>query len=288
MKSTDLQNNDRHISSYKEGFSPDVEAGLRHLHGRIGTEAKPQQAKVRRMSRSGILSVAAAILLLVSVGFLLLAGDGSTSFDNSSTGPMAVSLPDGTEVLLQQGAGLSYGPDYNETERLVKLNGQAYFEVAKNVDRPFLVNTAETELRVTGTAFNLRVEGEEMEVEVSEGSVELHRRGDVVPVKANQCGLALPGQNAVVMTTKDLNRHAWRTGILRFESVSLTEVLEIISNNYGFSISVTDGCDFPFSGVFSNDDPVSVLETIALSGQGKLETIDDNAKVFNVSLPTCE
>jgi len=255
MNPFDVQNNDQHISSYKEGFSPDVEAALGRLHGRIGSETKVQEAKVRSISRRGLLSVAAAVLLLVSAGFLIFAGDGSTYFENTTNEPMAISLPDGTEVLLQQGAELSYGADYNETDRLIDLEGQAYFEVAKNADRPFLVNTSETELRVTGTAFNLRVEGEELEVEVSEGSIELHRKGEVVPVKANQCGLALPGKTSVVKTAKDLNRHAWRTGILRFQSVSLAEVLEIISNNYGFSVSATDGCDF---------------------------------KVFNVSLPDCE
>lgn len=288
MNSSDLQNNNRHISSYKEGFSPDVEAGLSRLKGRIGSAAEPQPAKVRRLSRRRLLSVAAAVLLLISAGFVVLFGDGATSFENNTTAPMAVSLPDGTEVLLQQGAELSYGADYNETDRLIDLEGQAYFRVAKNTERPFLVNTSETELRVTGTAFNLRVKGEEMEVDVSEGSVELHRGGDVVAVKAKQCGLVLPGERPVVMTTKNLNRHAWRTGILRFESVLLTEVLEVISNNYGFTVSVTDGCDFPFSGVFSNDDPVAVLETVALSGQGELKIIDEDSKIFSVLLPNCE
>lgn len=287
MNLSELQKIDQHISSYKEDFSPNVEAGLRQLHGRISSAANPP-AKVRRLSRRSLLSIAASLLLLISVGFLLLIGDGSTHIENATNKAMAVTLPDGTEVLLQQGAELSYGADYNEVDRLIELEGQAYFQVAKNAQRPFLVNTSETELRVTGTAFNLRVEEEELEVEVSEGSIELHREGEVVPVKANQCGLALPGRASVVMTAKDLNRHAWRTGVLRFESLSILEVVEIISNNYGFSVSVTDGCDFPFSGVFSNGDPVSILETVALYGQGELKVVDEETKVFSVLLPNCE
>lgn len=273
MNRSDLQNNEQHISSYKGSFSPDVEAGLHRLHGRIGSAASPQ-AKVRRISRRGTFSVAAAVLLLLSAGFLIFMGDGSTVLENTTNVPMAITLPDGTEVLLQQGSELSYGADYNETDRLIDLEGQAYFEVVKNADSPFLVNTSETELRVTGTAFNLRVNGEELEVEVSEGSIELHRDGEVVPVKAKQCGLAVPGKVCTVMTAKDLNRHAWRTGILRFDSVPLPDAIKMISNNYNYSIGFPKGCDFPVSGTFSSEDPVSILQTIAVHGQVELEFVD--------------
>ncbi len=288
MNSFELQNNDHHISSYKKDFSPDVEAGLRRLHGRIGAEADQPKAKVRRLSRSGLLSIAAALLLLVSAGLLVFMGDGATYIENTTNRPMAVSLPDGTEVLLQEGAVLSYGADYNEVDRLIDLDGQAYFQVAKNAERPFLANTSEAELRVTGTAFNLRIDGEELEVEVSEGSIELRRKDKVVPVKAHQCGFASPGKDCTVLTVKDLNRHAWRTGVLRFESAASSEVIKTIANNYDLEVSVADGCDFPFSGVFSDSDPVAVLETVALYGQGVLEVMDKDAKVFRLSLPNCE
>lgn len=282
-----MQNFDQYIPSYKEDFSPDVEAGLHKLHDRIGGSSR-RQAKVRRLSRRSILSAAAAVLLLLSVGLLIFSGDGSTSIENTTDQPMAVSLPDGTEVLLQQGSGITYGADYNVTDRLIDLDGQAYFQVAKDAERSFLVNTSETELRVTGTAFNLRVTGEELEVEVSEGSVELHRDGDVVPVKANHCGLAVPGKACVVMTAKELNRHAWRTGILRFNDTPFTDVIKTVSNNYGFDVDFTEGCAFPVTSNFSNDDPVSVLQTIADLGQGNLEVLDEATNSYRISFPACE
>jgi|AntRauTorckE5430_2_1112549.scaffolds.fasta_scaffold24757_1 transmembrane sensor len=282
MNLSDLQNNDQHFSSYKDGFSPDVEAGLSRLHGRIRSEVSPQ-AKARSLSRRGILSVAATVLLLLSAGFMIFTGDGSTILENTTDAPMAITLPDGTAVLLQQGSELSYGTDYNEVDRMVGLAGQAYFEVVKNADRPFLVNSSETELRVTGTAFNLRVNDEELEVEVSEGSIELHRAGEVVSVKAKQCGLAVRGKASIVMTAEDLNRHAWRTGLFRFDSVSFTDVIKMISNNYSYSIDFPKGCDFLVSGTFFSEDPVSVLQTIAVHGQGELEVVDEVLGKFSLS-----
>lgn len=287
MNSPDLQNNDQHISSYKESFTPDTEAGLSRLRDRIG-ESPGSQAKVRRLSRRSILSIAAVALLLLSAGALIFAGDGTTRVENTTNEPMAMSLPDGTEVLLQQGAEISYGADYNVTDRLIDLDGQAYFEVVKDKDRAFLVNTSKTELRVTGTAFNLRVSGEELEVEVSEGSVELHQGGEVFPVKANHCGHIVPGKPCVVMTAKELNRHAWRTGVLRFTDVPFSDVIKTVSNNYGFIVDYPEGCDFPVSSNFSNNDPVSVLQTIADLGQGELELVDASANSYKFSFSACE
>ncbi|WP_187271150.1 FecR family protein [Neolewinella aurantiaca] len=245
------------------------------LKGRIEAKAVPQPS-VRRLFRPSVLSAAAAVLLLFTVGTLLLVGNGKTTVENFTDEPFAYTLPDGTEVLLQQGSELTFGADYNETDRLIALEGQAYFEVVKDASRPFLVNTSETELRVTGTAFNLRIsDEEELEVEVSEGEVELHQHGKVYPVPANYRGLAFPGKSCVVKAAKDLNRHAWRTGILRFEGVSLADVITTVSNNYGLSVSYPQGCDFPVSGTFSSENPISVLQTIAELGQCSLEARDE-------------
>ncbi|MFK8161833.1 MAG: FecR family protein [Lewinella sp.] len=233
-------------------------------------------AVVRPLRRFRWSSVAAVVLLLVTAGYLLLAGDGATEFVNTSDAPMAVSLPDGTEVLLQEGATLSYPVDFNETDRHIELSGQAFFEVHKDYDRPFLVNTSETELRVTGTAFNLRIDGEELEVEVSEGSVELHREGLVLPVKAKECGLAYAGKKCVLMKAENLNRHAWRTGTLTFNRTPLNTALKTISNNFGLEIKLPVACDFAVTGNFNGKKPIAVLETIANMDGGSLQELAEN------------
>lgn len=192
-------------------------------------------------------------------------------FNNNTTAPMAIDLPDGTEVLLQQGGTLSYGGDYNDIDRHIFLDGQAYFEVAKDDSRTFWVNTTEAELRVTGTAFNLRMEGDEMEVEVSEGTVELHRAGEVLPVTAKQCGVAKPGKHFTLMEAHNLNRHAWRTGKLTFQGTRFVDAVKTISNNYDLEVTFPTDCDFPVSGNFSGQDPVAILETIVQMDGGKLQ-----------------
>jgi transmembrane sensor len=273
MNTSDIKGFDQHVSSYKEDFSPDASAALARLHARMGEPTNKTVAVVRPVSKFRWLSAAATVLLLITAGYLVFAGDGVTEILNTTDAPMAVALPDGTKVLLQEGATLSYPVDYNDTDRHIELSGQAFFEVNKDHGRPFLVNTSETELRVTGTAFNLRIDGEELEVEVSEGSVELHREGQVVPVKAGECGLAIPGKKCTLMEAENLNRHAWRTGTLSFDSVSLGLVLKTISNNFGMEITVPTACNFPVTGNFDGKNPVAVLETIAGLDNGRLEKL---------------
>lgn len=282
MKQPDATDFDQHLASYKEDFTPDVFRGLERLRARVDTKSTDvsRPATVRRLSRPSLLSAAAAVLLLLAGAYLALAGNGNTVLLNDTDAPLARVLPDGTRVLLQQEAELTYGKSFNEFDRLIDLKGQAYFEVHKDADRPFLVNTSETELRVTGTAFNLRVNGDEMEVEVSEGAVQLSRKDQVLEVKARHCGLALPGKKCSLMDAANLNRHAWRTGTLRFQGALLPDVVKTIGNNYGYKIDLAGDCNFPVSGTFATDDPVGVLETLAALGGGQLVVHPGQAKSF--------
>jgi len=130
-------------------------------------------------------------------------------------------------------------------------------------------------LRVTGTAFNLRVAEDELEVEVSEGTIELHREGEVTKVGAKQCGLALPGKPCSLMKAANLNRHAWRTGTLTFHATPLAVAIKTIANNYGLTVESPADCDFPVSGTFASDDPVAVLRTFAQLGGGEVKVDSD-------------
>lgn len=278
MKQPDSPDFDQHFSSYKEDFTPDVSAGLERLRARV--DAKTAPAPVRRLSRRSWFSAAAAVLLLLAGGYVALSGDGNTVLFNETNAPLAVTLPDGTEVLLQQGTELTYGEAFNDTDRHISLDGQAFFQVHKDANRPFLVNTSETELRVTGTAFNLRVNDDELEVEVSEGAVQLSREDQVLEIKAKHCGLSLPGRKCTIMLAENLNRHAWRTGTLRFQGAPLEAVVKTIANNYGYTINVPKDCNFPVSGTFSAEDPISILHTLAELGGGELQVTNADENVY--------
>ncbi|MBC6994496.1 FecR domain-containing protein [Neolewinella lacunae] len=263
-------------------FQPDVAGGLRAVRLRIATNEIPA-APVRPLRPRRWYAVAAAAAVLLALGYFTLLA-GNVAIANEDSAPLATVLPDGTEVLLQQGATLRYDRSFNRAERRVSLQGQAFFQVTPDLDRPFLVANAGTELRVTGTAFNLRIDGQEMEVEVSEGSVALQRGALSTPVNAGECGLAKVGKAFTVLPAPNLNRHAWRTGKLHFVDTPLSEVLQTIRNNFAVSVELSNDCDFPVAGTFRADNPAAVLTAIARLGGGQVTPLGGRTDAFQLSL----
>lgn len=271
---------DELFADYGRSYSPDVEAGLAKVRRRI--DASSDQAVVRPLGRQRWFGAAAAVLLLLTASYFGLVHNPATVFANNGDSPLEVNLPDGTKVMLQQGAEVTFASDFNETERRVSLRGQGFFVVHKDADRPFLVGNGETELRVTGTEFNLRVNDKELEVEVSEGSVELSTHKETIAVKANECGLSKPGKSLTLMEAPHLNRHAWRTGKLYFQDAELPVVLEVLRTNFGMAITVPEGCSYPVSGTFSAENPQAILRNVALLGGGSVEEMAGRTNVFQL------
>jgi ferric-dicitrate binding protein FerR (iron transport regulator) len=93
-----------------------------------------------------------------------------------------VVLPDGTTVTLNAGSELTYPTDFMKGNREVELSGEGYFQVAKNAGRPFIIHTAAVDVKVLGTAFNLRAYPNEPKTETAliSGAVEvtIHRQQD--------------------------------------------------------------------------------------------------------------
>lgn len=266
-------------------FQPEVAGGLRAVRQRIAANDVPA-ATVRPLRPRRWYAAAAAAAVLLALGYFTFLA-GSVSIVNEGSAPLAAVLPDGTQVLLQRDATLHYDRSFNRAERRISLAGQAFFQVEPDQDRPFLVAHAGTELRVTGTAFNLRIEGQEMEVEVSEGSVALQRGAVSTPVKAGECGLAKEGKAFTILPAPALNRHAWRTGKLHFVDTPLSEVLQTIRNNFGVSVELTKDCDFPVAGTFRADNPTAVLTAIAKLGGGQVTAVSGRDDAFQLTL-LCE
>ncbi len=280
----DNQDIDRLVTSYREDFTPDVERGLRQLHTRL---TPVRQLRPRPRSR-WYLAVAAVAVLLVAATAFFLAPDSTRHLTNSGTQLAEYTLPDGTRLTLQGGSELTYEPvDYAAEFRRVQLTGQGFFRVKPDASHPFLVSNGHSELRVTGTEFNLRSTDKVMEVEVSQGSVLLLSAGESISVAARECGQAKTGEPLIHSQSPNLNHHAWRTGELKFDHTPIAEVLEYFTDNWGFVCTWADGnaCDYVVSGKFHSNDAAAVLADIAKLGHQTLEAVGSDGKHFELSGP---
>ena len=154
-----------------------------------------------------------------------------------------VRLPDGSKVWLNAATTLKYPTSFKSSgERLVELNGEAYFEVFKDKARPFKVKSSNQTVEVLGTHFNINSYKDEATVNtiLVEGSV-----------KINKNTILKPGQQArfyksgnITVSQADINQIAWKDGKFRFNNTNLEDVLRQLARWYDV--------DFVYEGKMSD------------------------------------
>ena len=197
-------------------------------------------------------------------------------------GYWTIILADGTEVRLNSQTKLRYPVRFMDDRREVELSGEAYFKVAGNAARPFIVKTADYDVRVTGTEFNVKsyVAGQTATTLV-EGSVE---------VMAGEAAVRLiPNQQATISDGKILIKNvnigdytAWQQGAFSFSNAQLTEIMDELARWYDIDVVWKDAGarENYFSAWFSRQTELSeiiaVLEktqTVRMELRGRTLTV---------------
>ena len=187
-------------------------------------------------------------------------------------GEYKVRLADGTLVYLNSATRMKYPVKFDEKERKVYLSGEAYFEVAKDPERPFFVEMEGVEVRVYGTSFNVNThqEGNIQTVLVkgsigvkvlSSGMESMIRPGQMAEFKQGSRKIDVKEVNVAVYTD-------WKDGIFRFENQRLEDILTVLSNWYDVDVFYQTASvkELHFSGYMERYKDVSViLEAITLS-----------------------
>lgn len=188
------------------------------------------------------------------------------------SGEYKVRLADGTLVYLNSATRMKYPVKFDEKERKVYLSGEAYFEVAKDPERPFFVEMEGVEVRVYGTSFNVNthqkgniqtvlVKGSIGVKVLSSGMESVIRPGQMAEFKQGNTKVDVKDVNVAVYTD-------WKDGIFRFENQRLEDILAVLSNWYDMNVfyQTVSVKELHFSGYMERYKDVSViLEAITLS-----------------------
>jgi hypothetical protein len=176
-------------------------------------------------------------------------------------------LSDGTKVVLNAGSRIRYPNYFTGNTRTIELEGEAYFEVAKDKSRPFLVKAKNASIEVLGTHFNVDTHEQQDKVEVTllEGSVKISKEGTN--------NILVPGQKAIVSKAIDIIKAdtsqaiAWTNDLFNFKGMELKEILTQVSDWYDIAVVEEQQIpDIKLSGIISRDLPLSrILELISMS-----------------------
>jgi len=174
-------------------------------------------------------------------------------------GKYQLNLPDGTKVWLNAASVLKYPVVFAANERRVELTGEAYFEVTKNKHHPFHVKTAQQDVAVLGTHFNVNAYSDEKEVKTTllEGSVKVSalntkQATDVVLKPGQQAALTASGFNIANVDLEEAI--SWKNGMFEFNNSDLTSIMRQASRWYDVDVVYENGIpDVKFSGAVSRN-----------------------------------
>ncbi len=234
---------------------------------------KPKPAtKIIRMPVWVRVAASIAIILTLSIYFIIKNDrleyrTVSTDYGERDT----ILLADGSRIYLNAGSQLTFPTTFKGKKRAVSLQGEAFFEVARNPSQPFEVTTYEVRTTVLGTSFNIQAfPQEKVTVTVATGKVKVNVHG----YANNPTVFLSPNQQAIFdasrgilerrMNVKTNHFIAWKAGFIQFDNTSLSEAIVTLKKWYNVDIQLENPrlAQCRISGKYAGDNLKNVLESI--------------------------
>ncbi|SDM50823.1 FecR protein [Daejeonella rubra] len=202
-------------------------------------------------------------------------GTKTVKYNTLSTpkgGEYQLLLPDGSKVWLNSGSTLRFPTAFVGSERIVELNGEAYFDIAKNSKMPFLVRTNNAmDIKVLGTQFNVMAYDDEKNINTTliEGSVEVLKGSGKTMLKPGQEAILNRGSGNIKVASADLEQAiAWKNGYFIFYNENIESIMRKVSRWYNVDVIYQGNLsNKDFVGTISRNKNVSeLLKMLELTG----------------------
>jgi ferric-dicitrate binding protein FerR (iron transport regulator) len=255
-----------------------------HILQKVRYATKPKSTY--RLFLTAWYKVAAILIVALGIGALLRYGSAGTQQEDpiaavssnwvQNSNPSGVKskyiLPDGSTVFLNAASSIEYPKAFGTDARVVKLQGEAFFQVVKDADRPFRVLSQEFEVEVLGTTFNVNANLPSPEVALVEGKVKVQVTagplGSSLELAPGQMAVFDKEQDALTFTTFDADYvTGWKDGYLMFRDATLNEVVEKLHAYYGIDIAMENESkpgEWSYTGNFKNESLANVMSSMSI------------------------
>jgi len=265
-------------------FAENLEEVTKRLHRK--------NVKQNRVGRRALLSKShrRQNWLAIAAGITVLMAIGAVSFYFKPQKPQAVELAqviktipngqrstlhlsDGTKVSINAGPTIAFPQRFTGKTRVIQLDGEAFFEVAKDSTRPFIIHSGGVQTTVLGTSFNVNSYGENSAIKVSvkTGKVKVSSQDDGIVIGTYQQAVFDKRTKKISKETiKSDDQFAWKEGILEFKDIQLGEVLNKLERYYGvnFRIENQQILNCHLTATYNNESLKVVLESIVFAKKG--------------------
>lgn len=242
---------------------PDIQRAL-HADKRAAVRDRP-------LASLAVVIVSIVMVLALAGGYALFAGPRSNSYQTAVGERSTIRLPDGSGVQLDTASAVA--TRYSDDERRLTLTeGQAFFEVAHEPGRPFVVDAGHgVTITAIGTAFDVRRTSEKVVVALAEGSVVVRRGSDELARMGAGSVLEIPRANDPIQLARSpADVSSWRTGRVTFRETPLVDAVGEINRYTDRPLHIEREVlrGEPISGEFSTDDPEGFQRAVnALIGE---------------------
>lgn len=293
--------------SYTDVPDDYIQRSVDRLNALTGAkESKPDNVRYRVLWKA--IAIAASVLLLVSASYMLYTKLQPVKFEQpvsviqTKKGSKSnIVLPDGSLVWINDDTKLTYTKTFGEAVREVSLEGEAYFDVIKDDKKPFIVHTKTMDVRVLGTAFNVKAYNDEESTAATliRGSVEVilkNKNGEKIKLKPNEKlvvqnsysqaeDMHNPVKNVpeiALITIKtdpidsSANETQWLNNRLAFDQDELSEIAVQLERWYNVKVIIKDSAlaKQKISGVFESKSLQNVIEALKFAGDFEYNITD--------------
>lgn len=229
-----------------------------------------------------LIKMAAMIVVTVGIGFYVLTKPSKDviQYATNVNEVLQVVLPDSSRIWMNESTVLTLASDFNNNDRNVVLDGEAYFEIKRNKKKPFIVTSGATITQVLGTSFNINAtkNNPEVKINVASGSVSFSHGENILILTKGNAAVFHKDRQLLTQIEGSQNNLAWHSKKLIFKDQRLEDVISELEEyfNKKISLATNDIIECLFTGEFEDPQLKEVLEVISITLNLQFEHKDNN------------
>lgn len=266
-------------------------------HSVLGGEPQSWDSGIRWIPIYQTVKVAVLLLLLVLSGYVLLKdlndtqpeevlADAPLEYIKRSTAAgekLTIDLRDGSWVRLNSLSSIVFGSDYGITAREIQLEGEAFFEVAPDENKPFRVRTGEVMTTALGTSFNAYSRDETVRISLTEGQVKVSHEKEELKLDPGEMATLGTGSGRAISKGNfdSMGSILWKEGKIPFYSRTFNSILSSLEDWYGvtFRVSGEVPAGRKVTGIFDNGSLDDILKGLGFSLGFEYRINDDEVEI---------
>ena len=228
--------------------------------------------KIINRNRFSWMRIAASIILIAGLGiaayFMINNNEPKEMVAQTGQNVLVDTLPDGSVITLNKRSTITYPSKFKGDTRAIALKGEAFFNVAPDKKKPFIISVNDVQVTVVGTSFNIKSENGSTEIVVESGIVQVTRSGKTVELVAGEkIIMSANDSNATREKVSDKLYNYYRSKEFVCEDTPLWKLVQVVNEAYDVKIVIgrKELNDMRLTTTFNNESLEKVLEVIHLT-----------------------